>query len=108
MNAYAVAINEQRTWHDWAQVDPPETYLPIGVFAAETRGQARWDALRAFCSGPQSAVYEDDFPNLRVRLLARNVRRPRGQYSDSDSIWALIPLDWPLAAAYRDTPKEPR
>lgn len=96
MNAYAVALPEHRTWYDWNQIDPPETYVPIGVFAAETRGQARWDALRDFCDQVQSAVYPDDFTALRVRLLARHVRRPRGPYSGTDSIWALIPLDWPM------------
>lgn len=95
MNAYTVALCEQRTWHDYYQVEAPITYLPIGVFAAETRGQARFDALKQFCGESQSAVYEDDFDLLRVRLLAKNVRRPRGPYPDDDSIWGLIPSDWP-------------
>lgn len=95
MNAYVVAMPEYRTWYDYYQIDPPETYLPIGVFAAETRGQARFDALKDFCNQAQSAVYEDDFDLLRVKLLAKNVRVPRGKYSDSDSIWGLIPRDWP-------------
>jgi hypothetical protein len=95
MNAYAVCIPGYRTWHDYYQIDPPETYLPIGVFAAETRGQAKIDALREFCEGPQAAVYDDDFVSLRTRLLARHVRKPRGKYSDNDSIWGLIPRDWP-------------
>jgi hypothetical protein len=94
MNAYAVCIPEYRTWHDYYQVEGPETYFPIGIFAAETRGQAKIDALRSFCDGPQSAVSEDDFTALRTRLLASNVRKPRGEYSGSDSIWGLIPQDW--------------
>lgn len=95
MNAYAVAINEIRTSHDYYQIDPPEDYLPISVFAAETREQAKYDALREFCSEVHADVYEDDWPSLRTRLLARNVRRPRGQYSGTDSIWGLIPRGWP-------------
>lgn len=102
MNAYAVALKEERTWYDYYQLEAPLPYLPIAVFAAETRGQARFDALKSFVHEPQSAVYEDDFDLLTVKLLAKNVRVPRGRYSDSDSIWGLIPRDWPEFK--RDTP----
>jgi len=95
MNAYAVCIPERRETYDYYRIDPPESYVPIGVFAAETRGQAKADALRSFCDEVQSGVYSDDWTQLRTRLLARNVRRPRGPYSNADSIWGLIPIDWP-------------
>lgn len=96
MNAYAVAINEVRETYDYYQIDPPEPYLPISVFAADTRAQAKYDALREFTSRMESGVFSDDWPSLRTRLLARNVRRPRGEYPGTDSIWGLIPRDWPI------------
>lgn len=98
MNAYAVCIPEKRTWYDWYQVDPPETYLPCGIFLAETPGQAKADALRSFCGGPQSAVYEDDWPRLRVRKIPLRLRsdRKRGEVGSTSGLWRLWPQDWPF------------
>ena len=93
MNAYVVCIPEIRDGSSYGE--PPDPGLPISVVAAESRGRAKSLVFRKWVKEYRSGVYSDDFTYIRTRLLARHVRRPEGEYSGTDSIWALIPRDWP-------------
>lgn len=95
MNAYAVCIPEIRETHDYYQIDPPEPYLPCGIFIAETPAQAKVDALRSFTSAINSGVFYDDWPSLRVRKIVSNIRRERSEAGVTDTLWRLWPHDWP-------------
>lgn len=88
MNLYVVHIPETRCACNFgaAHYDPPEPYTPIDVFRAETRGQAKADALNVFIHARGSGVYDDDWKSLRCRLLARDVLGKRGVL-DSDDPW---------------------
>lgn len=80
MNGYVVYIPELRSEiPSMASLEPPESWYPADIFAAETPGQAKSDALREWTSGLRSGVYSDDWPSLRVRLLERNVPLKRGR-----------------------------
>jgi hypothetical protein len=89
MNAYLVLIPEQRCDVYFGGYEPPEPWYPTGVFIAETPGQAKRDALYEWANAPRSGVYHDDWTNLRVRLLGRDVAGlssiRRGELSQSDN-----------------------
>ena len=97
MNAYAVCVPEMRTWHDWTYTEGPETYTPVGIFLAESPGQAKVDALRSFTSCIHSAVYDDDWTALRVRKIPLRLKptRKRGEVSYTSGLWRLWPDEWP-------------
>lgn len=95
MNVYAVCIPEIRETHDYYQIDPPEPYMPSGIFIAETPAQAKADALRSFTSAIQAGVFSDDWPSLRVRKIVTGIRRNRGEAGVTDTLWRLWPHDWP-------------
>lgn len=80
MNAYVVRIPETRGEYPSASsLEPPEPWTPTGVFVAETPAQAKRDALDVWAKSLRSGVYSDDWSNLRVRMLFRDVDAPRGE-----------------------------
>ena len=94
MNAYAVCIPEERTdYGGW--YEPPEVGVPLGIFIAETPGQAKRDALRAWTQR-RMGVYSDDYTALRVRKLSALKVGRRGEVTDqTDILWLLWPERWP-------------
>lgn len=67
MNAYAVCIPEMRT--SGCYDEPPEWYMPCGIFVAETANQAKYMALTKWAGQLSSGVYSDDWVNLRARII---------------------------------------
>lgn len=80
MNAYLVRIPEERGEFYSGGYEPPEPWWPIGIFVAETRAQAKADALSTWTHSPRSGVYGDDWRHLRTNLLAADVAAERGEY----------------------------
>lgn len=95
MNVYAVCIPEERVEY-FGGLEPPEVGVPLGLFAAETEGQARCDALKVWLRR-RCGVNSDDFVAIRSRVVwprARNLER--GEIPDSDPLWKLWPEGWPV------------
>jgi len=73
VNLYVVDGGDVTRW--LGGYDPPESYRAIGVFAAETPGQAKADALREFNN-------DVEWTDLRVRIAYRGVTAERGLWND--------------------------
>lgn len=97
MNAYVVRTKDARSYVEPLLEDgsgPSFPYLPIAPVVAETPGKAKALFLREFTSSPYSGVYDDDWPDLRCRLLFKDVDEEPGVYeqmrSDDDPFWLRI------------------
>lgn len=69
---------------------PQIPYLPIAPVVAETPGQAKRMFLTEFTRRPGSGVYGDDWNELRVRLLLRDVDVAAGIHEDDARFWVRI------------------
>lgn len=93
VNVYAVCIPEERV--HFADGEPPEGGVPVGIFVAETSGQAKRDALRAWTHRPMG-VYTDDYPVIRARKIGSR-GGPRGEIRNGDEGWWIRwPEGWPV------------
>jgi hypothetical protein len=93
VNVYAVCIPEERVHYAWDE--PPEPGVPLGIFAAETAGQAKVDALRTW-THRSMGVNTDDFPAIRARRIGRAHWLTRGEVAESEGFWLSWPEDWPV------------
>jgi hypothetical protein len=101
VNVYLVKTKDEREYVEPIMDDgtgPSFTCWPMAPVVAETPGRAKSLFLAEFAQGSRTGVYSDDFPNLRVKTLARDVDLPVGVREDDDELWALI-LDDPGAGA---------
>jgi hypothetical protein len=93
VNAYAVCIPEERV--EYSYMEPPEPGVPLGIFVAETAGQAKVDALRAWTQR-RMGVNTDDFTAIRARNICSLSVGERGEVKDpTDVLWILWPDRWP-------------
>lgn len=92
-NVYLVKTKDQRTYTDPIMDDgtgPSFDCWPMAPVVAETPGKAKKLFLDAFAQGSRTGVETDDYPNLRVKVLAKGVDLPVGVRADDDSLWALV------------------
>lgn len=93
MNVYVVRTRDTREYVEPIMDDgtgPSFEYLPIAPVVAETRGQAKRLFLAEFSGRSYSGVYSDDWNELRVRVLARDVDRLAGVYEEDGPLWNLV------------------
>jgi hypothetical protein len=64
---------------------------PMAPVVAETPAQAKALFLREFAPRLNTGVETDDYPNLRVRTLVKNVDLPPGVRADDPSLWLYEP-----------------
>lgn len=69
---------------------PQIPYLPIAPVVAETPAQAKRMFLTEFTRRPNSGVYGDDWNELRVRLLLRDVDVAAGIHEHDVRFWGRI------------------
>ena len=92
MNAYVVRTKDRRTYVEPVLDDgsgPEFDTLPISPVIAPTPGRAKTIFMREFAHGSRTGVYSDDFLNLRVRLLARDVDQHEGVSNDEKWWWKI-------------------
>lgn len=82
MNVYYVEVKGGRTVGGWGY-EPPEWYVPCGVFAAETRGQAKWMLVKQ----DGGLDLPDDFLAMRTQKLGTANRREEPGYLGDRSRW---------------------
>jgi hypothetical protein len=94
LTAWLVTIPEVREYVAEVVCDdgsgPLESWRPVGIFAAETAGQAKSDALRAWSRSRYTGVYGDDYKALRARDLGVWVEQPRGCLDESTALWSRV------------------
>lgn len=79
MNAYVVRTKDMRSYVEPVLDDgsgPSFPIQPIAPVIADTPAQAKKLFLDHYTSMGRSGVETDDYPNLRVRLLMRDVSVP--------------------------------
>lgn len=94
LNAYMVRTKDERTYVEPILDDgsgPSLTCWPMAPVVAESPAQAKALFLSEFSQGLNSGVERDDYPNLRVRTLLKNVDLPRGVRADDLSLWLYEP-----------------
>lgn len=93
MNAYMVRTRDMRSYTEPVMDDgsgPQIPYQPIAPVVAETPAQAKRLFLDEFTNKLRTGVYEDDWNELRVRLLAKNVSLAAGVRESDDALWFRI------------------
>ena len=93
LHAYLVKTSEAREYVEPIMDDgsgPSHPCWPMSPVVAETPGKAKALFLREFAGGQRTGVETDDFPNLRVQLLQRNVDLPIGVRENDNDLWALV------------------
>lgn len=93
MNAYVVRTKDERSYTEPILEDgsgPQIPYLPISPVVAESAGRAKSLFLREFSHRVASGVYDDDWPDLRCRLLRKDVDLPAGVRENDDDLWGRI------------------
>ena len=89
--AYLVKTKDAREYVESIMDDgtgPSFECWPMAPVVAESPGQAKSLFLAKFSRG-NTGVYSDDFPNLRVKRIAKHVDLPVGVYADDEKLWAL-------------------
>ena len=96
MNIYLVKTKDIRSYKEVILDDgsgPEWDIWPMAPVAAETRGRAKSLFLKKYgFNRLHSGVETDDYPNLRTRLLFKDVNVPEGIYEDTDEYWNKITL----------------
>ncbi len=89
MNAYAICIPEMRNGRGYDE--PPEPYMPCGIFIANTGNEAKYMALVSWANSLYSGVYHDDWINLRARIIEYG-QGPQGQVGwDDGEFFHVLP-----------------
>ena len=92
MNAYVVKTKDSREYVEPILDDgtgPVFDCWPMSPVVAATPAQAKKIFLDAYQRG-NTGVYSDDWPNLRVRLLFKDVGLPAGLYEQDAKFWDRI------------------
>ena len=96
LNAYLVKTKQMRYYTIPILDDgsgPQEPCWPMSPVVAESPAQAKKFFLDEFAGSRNAGVEYDDWVNLRVSTLAKNVSLPAGVREDDNSLWALV-KDW--------------
>lgn len=92
LNAYLVKTKDMRSYTEPILDDgtgPSFPVWPMSPVVAATPSRAKSLFLRAFTGRGSTGVETDDYPNLRVTLLEKNVDVPAGVYEHDDHFWML-------------------
>lgn len=92
LSAYLVKTKEARTYVEPILDDgtgPLMDCWPMAPVVAESPAAAKALFLREY-GGHRSGVETDDYPNLRVSTLAKNVDLPRGVRDEDEALWWLV------------------
>lgn len=101
MNAYAVRIPEMRDGRGYDE--PPEPWMPCGIFVAESANQAKYMALRSWAGSLSSGVYHDDWIHLRARIIEYG-QGPDGEvgWEDGEFFHSLPPGEVTNGGSFTD------
>lgn len=94
MNAYLVKTKDEREYVEPVMDDgsgPRFPVWPMAPVVADGPGRAKSLFLGKYAhNGSRTGVYSDDFTNLRVSTLQKNVDLEEGVHDDEGPLWDLI------------------